>query len=64
MPGSHTGYCPVLVDKAAAVADIEEIIVKNAGKYLDTVKLFDVYTGERIAADKKSVAYAISFPGA
>ena len=51
----------VLVDKAAAVADIEEIIVKNAGKYLDTVKLFDVYTGERIAADKKSVAYAISF---
>lgn len=51
----------VLVDKTAAVADIEEIVVKNAGKYLDTLKLFDVYTGERISQEKKSVAYAISF---
>lgn len=51
----------VLVDQATPVADIAAVIVKNAGKYLDTIQLFDVYTGERIAANQKSVAYAISF---
>ena len=51
----------VLVDKAVPVAALEDVMRKRAGKLLDTIQLFDVYEGERIPADKKSVAYAISF---
>lgn len=49
----------VLVDKGIFVADIESIIRETGGKLVDDVKLFDVYTGENIPEDKKSVAYSI-----
>jgi phenylalanyl-tRNA synthetase beta chain len=51
----------MLVDKGAAVAEIEDVMTKAAGKLLDTIKLFDVYEGEQIPEGKKSVAYAVSF---
>ena len=54
----------VLVDKAVPVAALEDVMKKRAGKLLDTIQLFDVYEGDRIPADKKSVAYAISFRAA
>lgn len=54
----------VLVDKAVPVAALEDVMKKRAGKLLDTLELFDVYEGDRIPADKKSVAYAISFRAA
>ncbi|MCG6197623.1 hypothetical protein H1215_10630, partial [Anoxybacillus sp. LAT_38] len=31
------------------------------GELLESLTLFDVYTGERIAADKKSVAFSLVF---
>jgi len=49
----------VLVDKDIFVSDIESIIRETGGKLVDDVKLFDVYTGENIPEDKKSVAYSI-----
>lgn len=51
----------VLVDKTTAVGDLHATIAKASGALLDSVKLFDVYEGDRIPEDKKSVAFAISF---
>lgn len=51
----------VLADQTVAVGQIEEIIRKCAGKVLESVKLFDVYTGAQVPDGKKSVAYAIVY---
>ena len=51
----------ILVDHDTAAGDVEKVITKNGGKFFKSVILFDVYTGERISADKKSLAFAIDF---
>ncbi|MBR2180138.1 MAG: phenylalanine--tRNA ligase subunit beta [Selenomonadaceae bacterium] len=51
----------VLVDKSIAAGEVEKTITKTGGKFFDKVTLFDVYTGERIGADKKSLAFNIKF---
>jgi phenylalanyl-tRNA synthetase beta chain len=43
------------------VGKIEEVIRKASGKIVESIELFDIYVGERIADDKKSVAYRITF---
>jgi phenylalanyl-tRNA synthetase beta chain len=53
-----------LVDKTALVGDLEATIAKASGTLLESIKLFDVYEGDRIPEDKKSVAFAISFRAA
>ena len=59
-PGS-TRDLSLLCDKSVFVGQIEKIIRGAAGKLLEDIKLFDVYEGERIAADKKSVAFSLLF---
>ena len=51
----------ILVDKSIAAGEIEKTITKNGGKYFNNVTLFDVYTGDRISKDKKSLAFNIKF---
>ncbi|MBR0284775.1 MAG: phenylalanine--tRNA ligase subunit beta, partial [Selenomonadaceae bacterium] len=51
----------MLVDTDVAAGEIEQAIVKNGGKFLREVTLFDVYTGKQIAEGKKSLAFAIKF---
>ncbi len=51
----------VLVDKTVAVGDLEATMIKASGALLESIRLFDVYEGDRIPEDKKSVAFAISF---
>ena len=51
----------VLVDLDVAAGEVEKVIAKSAGNIFKGVTLFDVYTGERIAADKKSLAFNIKF---
>ena len=51
----------ILVEHDTAAGDVEKVIVKSGGKFFKGVTLFDVYTGERIPADKKSLAFAIEF---
>ena len=51
----------IVVDEAAAAADIEAVIAKNAGKHFKGVTLFDVYTGEHVAEGKKSLAFNLQF---
>ena len=49
----------LVCDRDLPVAHLEKCIRRQIGKLLENVTLFDVYTGEQVAPDKKSVAYAI-----
>ncbi len=51
----------ILVNPEVAAGEVEKVIAKNGGKFFKDITLFDVYTGERISADKKSLAFAIEF---
>lgn len=42
-------------------ADIVEIIKTAGGKHLESVKLFDIYTGKQVAPGYKSLAYSLVF---
>ncbi len=50
-----------IVDKDVASIDIVEIIKKAGGRLLTEVSVFDVYTGENVDRDKKSIAYSLTF---
>ncbi|MBQ3115613.1 MAG: phenylalanine--tRNA ligase subunit beta [Clostridia bacterium] len=51
----------ISVDANVLWGDIVDIIRKNAGENLESVKLFDIYTGDQIAAGKKSMAFNLTF---
>lgn len=51
----------LIVSDDVLVGDIEEIIEDNAGKYVESYKLFDVYKGAQVGIGKKSVAYTITY---
>lgn len=46
-------------DRDIPVGTLAELIENSAGKLLEELTLFDVYQGEQIAADKKSVAFSL-----
>ena len=41
------------------MGDLERAISSGAGRLLEKIKLFDVYTGEQIPEGKKSVAFSV-----
>ncbi len=43
------------------VKQIETVIKKQAGRMLESIKLFDVYKGKQVPEGMKSVAYSITF---
>ena len=49
----------MLVDADMPVGDIEKAISSGAGRLLEKLELFDVYTGTQIPEGKKSVAYSV-----
>ena len=49
----------LVCDESIPVAELEDAIREAVGKPLEKVELFDVYRGEQIAQDKKSVSYKI-----
>ena len=51
----------MIMKKEVLAGQIEEIIRKNAGQYLESFKLFDIYEGAQIQEGHKSMAYSISF---
>ena len=50
-----------IVKKDVLVGDIIETIKKAAGKLVEEVKVFDIYEGENVGADEKSVAFKLKF---
>ncbi len=51
----------MVMKKEILVGQIEEVIEKKGGAYLEGYALFDIYEGEQIKAGYKSVAYSITF---
>ena len=50
----------VLCDRLTPVGELAACIREHGGQYLKNVALFDVYAGERVPADKKSVAFSLT----
>ena len=50
-----------VVDKSINAADIEKAIKKAGGRLLTNIELFDLYEGENIAPNEKSLAYKLEF---
>lgn len=51
----------VVVDKKVTAQEIGINIKKFAGSLLENYEVFDVYTGEGVAENKKSVAFSLTF---
>ncbi|MGE5701874.1 MAG: phenylalanine--tRNA ligase subunit beta [Clostridia bacterium] len=50
-----------VIDRSVPAASMTELIAAQSGDLLESITLFDVYTGERVAADKKSVAFSLVY---
>ena len=53
----------LIVDAQVSQADVEKALREGAGPLLESVSLFDVYTGEQVGEGKKSLAFALRFRG-
>jgi phenylalanyl-tRNA synthetase beta chain len=51
----------LLVDETVTVAAVEAALRQGAGELLESVRLFDVYTGAQLGEGKKSLAFALRF---
>jgi phenylalanyl-tRNA synthetase beta chain len=51
----------LVVDASVAVADVAAALREGAGELLESVRLFDVYTGDQVGAGRKSLAFALRF---
>ena len=49
------------VDKKVYSEEIERVIKKAGGKLLTNIKVFDVYEGENVLENEKSIAYSLTF---
>ena len=51
----------LVVDAGLSAVQVREAIGRAGGKLLQKVELFDVYRGEQLPPDKKSLAYALTY---
>lgn len=51
----------LLVEATVSNQELVTVIRENGGKFLQSVKLFDIFQGEKLGAGKKSMAYSLSF---
>jgi phenylalanyl-tRNA synthetase beta chain len=62
-----SGFPPALIDVALEVpaevpaAEVQSALVAGAGGLLESVRLFDVYTGAQLGVGRKSLAYKLTF---
>ena len=54
----------LVVDASVPAAAVEAALREGAGELLESIRLFDVYTGDQIGEGKKSLAYALRFRAA
>ncbi|WP_405596161.1 phenylalanine--tRNA ligase subunit beta [Streptomyces sp. NBC_01410] len=54
----------LVVDHKVPAAEVERVLTEGAGELLESIRLFDVFTGEQIGEGKKSLAYALRFRAA
>ena len=51
----------LVVDRKVLAGEVEAALREGAGELLESVRLFDVYTGAQIGDDKKSLAFSLRF---
>lgn len=51
----------LVMKKTVLAGQVEEIIRKSGGKLLEDYHLFDIYEGDNVGEDEKSLAYSIRF---
>jgi phenylalanyl-tRNA synthetase beta chain len=51
----------IVVDRAVPAASLTAAVREAAGAWLKSVEVFDVYVGERLGNDKKSVALSLVY---
>lgn len=54
----------LVMKKSVLAGQVEEVIRQSGGKLLEAYHLFDIYEGENVGADEKSLAYSIRFRAA
>ena len=50
-----------IVKKDVSSSDIQNIVKKVGGRLLTDIDVFDVYVGENVGEDEKSIAYTLTF---
>ncbi len=50
-----------IVNKSVSSKEIEDVIKKSGGRLLTHIDVFDVYVGENVGENEKSIAYALTF---
>jgi phenylalanyl-tRNA synthetase beta chain len=51
----------VVVDQAVPAADVAQALVEGAGPLLESLRMFDLFTGEQVGVGRKSLAYTLRF---
>ncbi|MGI5336937.1 phenylalanine--tRNA ligase subunit beta [Streptomyces sp. CA-181903] len=51
----------LVVDAGVPAGEVEAALRSGAGELLESLRLFDVYTGEQLGEGRKSLAYALRF---
>jgi phenylalanyl-tRNA synthetase beta chain len=51
----------LVVDQDVEAAAVEQALRVGAGELLESIRLFDVYTGDQVGEGKKSLAFALRF---
>ncbi|WP_424214628.1 phenylalanine--tRNA ligase subunit beta [Streptomyces sp. BI20] len=54
----------LIVDAGVPAAEVEAALRSGGGELLESLRLFDVFTGEQVGEGKKSLAYALRFRAA
>ncbi|MFF4533884.1 phenylalanine--tRNA ligase subunit beta [Streptomyces sp. NPDC001407] len=54
----------LVVDASVPAAEVEAALRAGAGELLESLRLFDIFTGEQLGEGKKSLAYALRFRAA
>jgi phenylalanyl-tRNA synthetase beta chain len=49
----------LVVDSGVAASEVEAALASGAGPLLESVRLFDVYTGDQVGVGRKSLAFAL-----
>ena len=50
-----------VTDRDVESSFIEDTIINNGGKLVKNIELFDIYTGDQIEDDKKSISYKVEY---
>jgi len=51
----------LVVDEQVSAADLESALRQGAGEMLESIALMDIYRGDQVGPDRKSLAYRLAF---